>query len=149
MRDYVLFDAFDSLDGWTTDAPLPKLPGVVAAQADLAALEQNQDELLAQQSEIAMQQSMIEAADLAAIANELTVQLAAAAAMEAATAAESGASSSYFNPHFYSFDSPGGGFTHHTDYGGSSFDCYVSPDGDVYMQSYDVYSGIHTSTYSY
>ena len=53
MRAYVLFDAFNSLDGWTTDAPLPKLPGVVAAQADLAALEQNQDELLAQQSEIA------------------------------------------------------------------------------------------------
>lgn len=145
MRDYVLFDSFDSLDGWRSDAPLPALPGRVASHADLATLEQHQEELLAQQSEIATQQAMMELADLAAITHELTSQMAVIAAIDAASAAEitgSGWSSSH-----YMMDNPGGGFTYHSEYGGSSFDCYVSPEGEVFIQDYDAYSGIHTSTY--
>lgn len=149
MRDYVLFDAFDSTLGWTSDAPLPSLPGRVAAQADMAALAQQQEELFAQQSEIATQQ-LTELADLAAITAQLTTELAAVAAIEAAVGVDGGGGGgSYWDPHNYSLDNPGGGFTHHNDYGGSSFDCYVSPEGDVFIQSYDAYSGIHTSTYSY
>jgi hypothetical protein len=141
MRSYVLFDSFDPMEGWSGKGALPTLPGHVEAHADLAALHQH-EELLTQQSDLTMQQSLMELTDLSALAHELT----AASAMEAAAHASETAT---WNPMNYSIDHAGGGSSYHSEWGGSSFHCYVSPDGDVYINDYNAYTDVHTFTYTY
>ena len=127
MRAYVLDDDFDPVVGWTTDLPLPPLPGQSHAGVDLQlqALAAG-DALLAQQQMEMMQHQLLELGDLESMVHELT---AIEVAADAAILEQSG-------DYYYSHT----GVNDH-------FNVFISEDGEVFMNSYDYNPYTDTTTY--